>query len=231
MPKLTYILKGIKSSQSKDPASKTKTRLSITPKILQELQLAFHNPSFDNVMLWAASLTCFFGFLRSGEITVPSPSCFDPSAHLCLADISVNDAQQPSIIRLHLKASKTDPFRQGVDVHVGRTGSALCPVAALLNYLAIRGTNPGLLFHYQDGAPLTKCKFTSSFRKALSSRGIDSSLYAGHSFRIGAATTASLNGVEDSMIQTLGRWKSSAYLTYVRIPSQLLAAVSKRICS
>ena len=231
MPKLTYVLKGIKSSQSKDPASKPKTRLPITPKILQELQLAFHNPSFDNVMLWAASLTCFFGFLRSGEITVPSPSCFDPAAHLCLADISVNDAQQPSIIRLHLKASKTDPFRQGVDVHVGRTGSALCPVAALLNYLAIRGTNPGLLFHYQDGTLLTKCKFTSSFRKALSSRGIDSSLYAGHSFRIGAATTASLNGVEDSMIQTLGRWKSSAYITYVRTPSQLLAAVSKRICS
>ncbi len=223
MPKLTYVLKGIKSSQSKDPTTKTKTRLPITPKILHELQLALHNPSFDNVMLWAASLTCFFGFLRSGEITIPSPSRFDPSAHLCLSDIS--------IIRLHLKASKTDPFRQGVNIHVGRTGSTLCPVATLLNYLTIRGTNPGLLFHFQDGAPLTKSKFTSHLRKALSSRGINSSLYAGHSFRIGAAKTASLNGVKDSMIQTLGQWKSSAYLTYVRIPSQLLAAVSQRICS
>lgn len=108
MPRLTYVLKGIKSSQSKDPTTKSKTRLPITPKILHELQHALHIPSFDNIMLWAAALTCFYGFLRSGEITIPSASSFDASAHLCLSDISVDNAQQPSIIRLHLKASKTD---------------------------------------------------------------------------------------------------------------------------
>ena len=59
--------------------------------------------------------------------------------------------------------------------------------------------------------------------------GVDSDKYAGHSFRIGAASTAAAVGVEDSLIQTLGRWKSSAYLSYVRVPSERLASVSNLI--
>ncbi len=34
----------------------------------------------------------------------------------------------------------------------------------------------------------------------------------GHSFRIGAATTAVVVGIADSSIQTLGRWQSAAFL-------------------
>jgi len=56
--------------------------------------------------------------------------------------------------------------------------------------------------------------------------GVDASKFVGHSFRIGAATTASAMGVEDSLIKTLGLWKSSAYLLYVRIPQEKLASMS-----
>ena len=70
----------------------------------------------------------------------------------------------------------------------------------------------------------------TTFRSALTQAGIDSSLYSGHSFRIGAASTAAANGVVDSLIQTLGRWKSSAYLAYIKIPSENLSAISRRIC-
>ena len=97
-------------------------------------------------------------------------------------------------------------------------------------YLAARGNAPGLLFHFEDGSPLTKNRFITKFRSALTQAGIDSSLYSGHSFRIGAASTAAANGVEDSLIQILGRWKSSAYLAYIKIPSENLAAISRRIC-
>ena len=47
--------------------------------------------------------------------------------------------------------------------------------------------------------------------------------YCGRSLRIGAATTAAAKGLEDSIIKTLGRWESVAYLQYVKIPRQQLA--------
>jgi len=56
--------------------------------------------------------------------------------------------------------------------------------------------------------------------------GFDSTLYAGHSIRVGAATMAALIGIEDSLIQTLERWKSNAYLIYVCLPPKNLAAIS-----
>ena len=38
-------------------------------------------------------------------------------------------------------------------------------------------------------------------------------------------------GIEDSTIQTSGRWESSAYLRYVRIPRETLASISKSLLS
>ena len=43
---------------------------------------------------------------------------------------------------------------------------------------------------------------------------------------IGAATTAVAAGLEDSLIQILGQWKSLAYLAYIRIGPRRLAGVA-----
>ena len=53
--------------------------------------------------------------------------------------------------------------------------------------------------------------------------------YAGHSFRIGAATTAASAGIEDSTIQTLGRWQSSSYLLYVKLDPCHMASLSSTL--
>ena len=64
-------------------------------------------------------------------------------------------------------------------------------------------------------------------RAALQKAGVKDQDYCGHSFRIGAATTAARKGVEDSIIKTLGRWESVAYLQYVRIPREQLAGYAQ----
>ena len=177
-------------------------------------------------MIWAASTLCFFGFMRAGELTIPSDESYDPTAHLSFADIAIDDPSQPTIMEVCIKASKTDPFRQGVTVYVGRTYNDICPIAAMLAYLAIRGETSGPLFYFQDKRPLTRDRFVVKVREALSSTGLNQEKYAGHSFRIGAATTAAQCGIPDSTIKLLGRWESSAYLLYVRTPREKLAEVS-----
>lgn len=112
---------------------------------------------------------------------------------------------------------------------MGKTGDDICPVAALLRYLSLRGPCPGPLFRWREGTPLTRVRFVAEVRSALEQAHLPAKDFAGHSFRIGAATTAA--GLEDSTIQTLGRWKSTAYLLYVRIDPRRLAAVSQSLAN
>ena len=58
-------------------------------------------------------------------------------------------------------------------------------------------------------------------RDALAAAGVDEGNYCGHSFRIGAATTAAKRGVEDSVIKTLGRWESTAYFQFAFLGNNL----------
>ena len=97
-----------------------------------------------------------FGFLRAGEIVIPSDTSFDPSCHLV---------------------------------------------------------------HGNDGRLLTQDRFVTAVRSALAGAGYNCSLYAGHSFHIGAATTAAQCGISDALIKTLDRWQSSAYTVYIQTPT------------
>ena len=225
MPQLEYVMKGIKRSSPQSMRS----RLPITPGILRDLRQVWRkmDNKWDAKMLWAASCLCFFGFLRSGEVVTPTETDFDGQCHLCYEDVRVDNRISPSYIQVTLKASKTDPFRQGVEVYVGVTKNELCPVTAVLSFMVLRGNSPGPLFRRSNGRFLTRQVFVSSLRAALVEAGYPAEKYAGHSFRIGAATTASRCGLQDALIKTLGRWESQAYQTYVQTPPERLCEVAR----
>ena len=229
LPRLHYVLRGIKRSQGEEGVNRDRVHLPITPSILAQLFKVWSPSStkYKETMLWAAACVGFFGFLRSGEFTVPSSDAYDPSVHLSFHDIAVNSHSAPSLVRLRLKTSKTDPFRQGVDIFLGRGSKELCPVLALTHFLALRGSKPGPLFCWANGAPLTKPNLISSLRSALELAGHDPSKFAGHSFRVGAASTAAERGIEDSVIKVLGRWNSDAYCRYIKLPASELVAYSR----
>lgn len=230
-PMLECTLRGIKMRQAKKVATRPASRLPITPDILRLLRKHWERESRDPdcIMLWAACCMCFFGFLRSGEITVPSAAEYDADCLLSEGDVRLDSVSKPTVVQVRIKASKTDPFRKGVSVYLGRTDRDLCPVGAVAAYLAVRGRDPGPFFRFIGGKPLTRVALVRRVREALQPSGVDVSKYSGHSFRIGAATAAAAVGIEDSLIKTLGRWRSSAYQVYVRVPRERLASVSKQL--
>ena len=128
---------------------------------------------------------------------------------------------------MRIKQSKTDPFRQGVTLFLGKTGLPICPVDAILPYLAVRDNRPGPLFILQDGRMLTRQTFGNLLDNVLDQLHLPSGEFNTHSFRIGAATSAKEAGISDSQIMMLGRWQSNAYQRYIRTPPESLAQLSK----
>ncbi len=89
--------------------------------------------------------------MRAGELTVPSDSSFDASVHLAWGDVAVDDPASPMVLSVKLKVSKTEPFCQGITLHIWKLSSDLCPVSVMLAYLLVRGRHAGPLFKYCDG--------------------------------------------------------------------------------
>lgn len=116
-----------------------------------------------------------------------------------------------------------------MDIFLGKTGTALCPVGALLHYLAARPSGDGPLLVHADGSPLSRDQFVRMVKKMLVSANVDSTLYSGHSFQIGAAMAAAAAGVPAHFINMLGQWKSEAYQLYIHTPQESLAVISHLI--
>ena len=122
----------------------------------------------------------FFGFMRSGEFTT-SPSHRLDECTLSVTDVCVDSRQNPQVLTVLLRRNKTDQHGNGTHLHLGRTGTSLCPVSVVLAYLAIRPSSPGPLFVFQDGTPLSRTQLDSHLKEALSCIGETTANYSGHS--------------------------------------------------
>ena len=230
-PRLQQVLKGIQKTQA--ATQSPRVRLPITLSIMQEIKrLLLKRPqSYDGIMIWAACCLAFFGFLRVSEFTVPAQNQNDHTTHLSILDVSIDDKDSPQLLRVRIKQSKTDPFRQGVDIYLGRTDNIICPIRGILPYLAQRGCRPGPLFMFQDGRMLTRQLLSAEINRLLTELHIDQRLYNTHSFRIGAATSAMEAKIPEVHVQMLGRWRSDAYKRYVRTSPKELAHLSKQLAA
>ena len=220
-PRLARLVRGIKRYQGNRHTRPKRT--PITPLLLRKLGVnLFRSPMLllDKQMIWAAMLSAFFGFLRISEYTSQWTRGYDPQVTLCVEDVHLFNNR----VDLRLKASKTDPFRQGVTIRLAHNGSALCPVTAMRKY---REANPrlvGPLFQFHDGRYLTR-QTLMRVLNSIKPEGVTN--MSTHSFRIGAATAAAAAGYPRRAIQALGRWASDCYRRYVRISDQTLNCVSR----
>ena len=199
-------------------------------------------------------LHSFLWLLPVGEAIAGHSSDVQTGTALGMGRCAVDNSQRPRYDMYIPQAVKTDQTGQGVHIILGRTGADLCPVAAVLGYIAIcvhiilwrtgadlypvaavlgyiaiLGARPDPFCLNSRGEPLLKHVFVAEIRQILDDMGFPQHQYTGHSFRIGAETAAALAGLEDSTIQLLGRWRSTAFIRYVRTPHDKLAALSSTL--
>ncbi|KAJ1017989.1 hypothetical protein NDA13_006597 [Ustilago tritici] len=182
--------------------------LPLLRALLKKVQQSTSLGAWDWQVVAAAFAVSFACFLRCGEVT------WDQASPTQLLVGSVTWHEDYAI--LLLSASKTDPFRLGTPLIVPKVGRLECP------YIALRLLCPSVrspdtpIFGLHDGyKPLTRLFFFQHLRSALSRLGLDTSQYAGHSFRRGVATWAASQGIDTDTIKLLGRWNSDCYWRYV----------------
>ena len=184
------------------------TRAPVTLTMLSQLMSHTSDVTdspFEAILLKGMISLSFYGFLRPGEVT-QSPNNLQLS--------SVKLIQDHILITFYKYKHHTG---QPVTIKILAQGDPTCPVAALRLYLRERGSQPGPFFCYHSKFPVTYNQFHDWFHRLLTACNIHSALNL-HSFRIGAASLAAANGISATMIQQMGRWRSAAYLRYIRIP-------------
>ena len=72
------------------------------------------------------------------------------------------------------------------------------------------------LFLQKSAKPLTPYVVNKTHRSCVSALGLDPSPFSAHAFRAGRTTDLVDMEVNDAVIRESGRWKSPAYLKYVR---------------
>ena len=230
--RLSRVFRGIKKCHQLH----AKKRLPITIQILRALVDMFSSGCFgltEDCMMLAVVNLAFFGFLRCGEFTVLRSDQFDPSRNLLVKDVTFYPNHlQPTYMTVRLKYSKADPFGRGHIVTLYKTNTTTCPVKAMQQYLNSRRLSLDQpLFLTRGDLPLTRPYFLSLLRESLAKLGVSPLSYAGHSFRIGAATTAAASGLQDWLIRALGRWTSDCYKIYIRTPLPTLQTAAQSIAT
>ena len=177
-PRLPSVLKGIQRSRWSQTCTRAK-RLPVTPNVLMKIHTLWSKSplTFDKITLWAAFCIRFFGFLRSGEFP-HSPSQPHDECALTTDGVAIDSRNNPQVLTIRLRRSKTDPYGAGTHIYVGRTGMKLCPVSAMLAYLAIRLQTQGRLFIFKDGTPLSRNHLVHHLREALSQVDVDVSKFS-----------------------------------------------------
>lgn len=220
-------LKAIEGKQNR-PVQK---KMAITYNILSNFAIFLDN-KFDDRMIWSAMTLAHFGCMRTAEFVASTADTFDSQCQLCERDIAfLTSPTGKSGMRVFLKRSKTDPTGKGLAIYIGCTGTSVCAVCAMRNYMVLSKSDHGddPLFKWENGLYLTRSSFVKRTKDLAERLGLNKNEYSGHSFRVGAATSGAAAGFSPRELKLLGRWSSDAYMGYIRTPVDTLFGFAGRL--
>ena len=190
-------------------------RLPITSDILSKLLQVLPGlitSHYELKLLSALYLVCFHGCFRIGEL-LPKSQC-QKGLVIQFKDLQMHSSVMASkhhYMNLILHHSKN--LQPGTSTRVSI--SSKITVDAMREFLKLRGRESGPLFSFPGGLPFLRSRFDFTLKLAVRACNLQGR-YLGHSFRLGAATEAAARGWSDSQIRQLGRWRSNAFLNFIR---------------
>ena len=199
------------------------SRLPLTLPILHrliELAVVVTNFPENAALVMAMCSLPFYAFLRVGEITAVSNNKSSMPLQLDQLAQLVDTSNNVVALKLRFRNYKHSYNCPTFSLTISRQAN-ICPVDIMLKYMNIRGHQPGPLFVSSGGQAVYREMFVDFLSKALVHCNLYPSRYKGHSFRIGAASHATEQGFTDAQIRIMGRWKSTAFLKYIRVASFL----------
>ena len=182
------------------------------PMTLGRLEAAL--PAFNLLAPWDFQLLTMAyvahdGLLRAGELV-----------NLRWEDVTF---ETDGTVRLTIRESKVSLVEEYAYFSpYERSGVAFCGSSLLKWYMEHRASTgtirpAGWLFPSASGAKLAKARFVTDFQAKLDlARLPGREDFSGHSFRAGGATDLFDGGAPSRIVQLSGRWRSEAYLLYIR---------------
>ncbi|KAJ4473996.1 hypothetical protein C8J55DRAFT_433358 [Lentinula edodes] len=209
--------------------SKRKKRLPFTISYIESILTGLDpNDPFD-AACGGCLTTSFYCAARVGELTVPNLRDFSASNHVTPSQMhETSDRNGFKTTILHIPCTKSNQS-EGEDIYFSKQLGSSDPDWWLRNQLRVNDPGPSdHLFAYKHLSgrhvtlrPLTKSAFLRRIQKIAQTRGLP--VIQGHGIRIGATLEYLLRGVPFDAVRVIGRWKSDAFLLYLRKHAEIMA--------
>ncbi|XP_060085243.1 uncharacterized protein LOC132564614 [Ylistrum balloti] len=185
-------------------------RLPITVEVLNTILKALQHVAqnaFETALFQAMFLFAFSTFARVGEIAAT-----ESTVNLVqFQHFTFSRLQTPPTVHVDFYNFKHNLQKKRHAITFSHGPAVFSAVTALNTYLTYRGKGEGPVFLLLNQKPVPRACFDRMLKSCLAFAGLDSSVYKGHSFRIGAASYWSQRGTSDSQLRSCGRWSSNAF--------------------
>lgn len=217
------VIKGHDNLRGKNPG-----RVAMTPELLFHLKVRLSKSRLsipERRLMWVVATAMFQGSFRIGELLSPTTTQFCPESTLRGRDVEAKECSvgdnKVCMLMFNIRIPKECRGNGSATVEIFDLDCFYSCVQAWRKWRACSklDLDPDLpVFRRESGALLTPSEFNACLKEMLSDKISYSEGYVtSHSFRAGLASIMARLGYDNSQIMIQGRWRSDAFLRYLKL--------------
>ena len=214
-------------------------KLPITKSMMKHIKQNLLKASWSKTekrLFWAVATLAWSGSFRIHELCSRNAKEFDTQTTLLWKDLSVGELKVGrtlvKTVGVHVKSPKVDRVGAGDNIEVFQLDNFMCPTTALAKYreeTSLKEEPEMPVFRLDLGLCMTGAEMNK--RLSVLTADVGGLVPGGgvrcHSFRSGVPSEMARAGMDPESIQAVGRWRSDAYKTYVKLPLSRRAEMAR----